>query len=101
MRCPICNKILMKSRHGVHSHLRIHKLSKEKIKEILVNIFGDLFEKKQKYNIIKAKIRDGVLVSREDFLFVKSIDQKGNAQTALNSDRPRFRDNVYRHTPKN
>ena len=44
-----------------------------------------------KYKRLKDQIRAGVMLAREDFLFVKGIDQRNNAQGALRRDRrPRF-----------
>ena len=36
----------------------------------------------QRYSRLKAQIRAGVFLSRDDFLFVKGIDQRFNARIA-------------------
>jgi hypothetical protein len=44
-----------------------------------------------KYKRLKDQIRAGVMLAREDFLFVKAIDHRSNTQRALRRyRRPRF-----------
>lgn len=91
-RCPICNQILCISEIGVHSHLRTHKLPHGEFIDTLRSIVGG---GKERYRSIKARIRKGELVSREDFLIVKGRDQKLNAGPAVpGKDFRAFRDNV-------
>lgn len=48
-----------------------------------------------RYERIKKQIREGILVSREDFLFVKSIDQRKNARRGVNKNWPKLLPVVY------
>lgn len=49
-----------------------------------------------KYHRIKTQMRAGVYVPDEDFLFVKSMDQRQNARRGL---RLRYGSNKYRGGP--
>jgi hypothetical protein len=77
MRCPLCNK-LISGKYGMHAHLRCgHKLPHEERLQIMKDLFP-INQKRARYDELKAKVKAGQHLTREEFGIVLAIDQETN-----------------------